>query len=482
MNKQKEYVQVTTACGPVRGKRWREGGVFLGIPYGKAERFRAPGPVRWERPLDCFTYGSMAPQPARRGVRPSADARPFAMAGSEDCLNLNVWSPRMEDGAKLPVVVYVHGGAFQYGANSKPDCAGDHFMGEEEMVYISVNYRLGVMGFLELGEACGADYAGSGNCGIRDLLLALRWARENCAVFGGDPERIILMGISAGAKVIGALMVLPEAQEICHRLILESGSMQSFRSPETARKVTERFLKFLPDGMDVRTAPAEEVLKAQAEFCACDGNTCFFGPVTEAPFTPDWMERWEAGERFAGKAVIGCNSHEMIRQAKKSGTPEALRQVAGELFGENAALAEKMAEERMENGLAPLEAWEPVLSDFMYRFYSNALARKLEADGNDVWCYSFDYGEACHGMGFAFLMGNINPPEGPLTGAEEEEARRASDALREKVLAWIREDGAQETVWPRYRGGNKLVVDVETRMEYRPADTLEGFPAQVYRL
>ena len=483
MSKQNEYLQIGTACGPVRGKRWKEGGIFLGIPYGRAERFRAPEEVRWEEPLDCLEYGPIAPQPLRRGERPSASPLPFDMAGSEDgCLNLNVWSPRTEAGAKLPVVVYVHGGAFQYGCNSKPDCAGDRFMGEEEMVYISVNYRLGVMGFLELGKACGADYAGSGNCAAQDLLLALKWVQHSCACFGGDPERIILMGISAGAKAIGSLLTLPEVQALCHRVILESGAMQSFRTVETAEAVTERFLKYLPEGMDVRTAPAEEVLKAQAEFCACDGNTCFFGPVLTAPFRADWMERWEQGERFSGKAVIGGGRHELIRQAKKSAAEGRLEETADELFGKNGALARQLARERAEKGMDPVEAWEPVYSDFMYRFYSNALARKLEADGSEVWCYSFDYKEAGHGMGFFFLMGKIDPPEGPLTGAEAEEARRVSDSLREKVLAWIREDGAPEAVWPRYRGGNKLVVDAGTRMEYRPADAQEGFPAQVYCL
>ena len=309
MREQKEWIDVNTSCGPVRGKSWRNGGMFFGVPYGRAARFRAPEPVSWKDTLDCREYGPSAPQPAHRGVRPSEEEGPFRMNGSEDCLHLNIWSPRIGQGEKLPVVVFVHGGAFQYGSNAVQEFAGDRFMGDEEMVFISPNYRLGVMGFLELGRACGEEWAGSGNCGMRDLLLSLKWVRENCGAFGGDPGRIILMGISAGAKVIGSLLTLPEVQEVCHRVILESGAMQSFRTVETAEAVAERFLAYLPEGTDVRTAPAETVLEAQAEFCACDGSTCFFGPVLEAPFREDWMTQWQRGDHFRGKAVIGCGRH-----------------------------------------------------------------------------------------------------------------------------------------------------------------------------
>lgn len=404
------------------------------------------------------------------------------MNGSEDCLHLNIWSPRIGQGEKLPVVVFVHGGAFQYGSNAVQEFAGDRFMGDEEMVFISPNYRLGVMGFLELGRACGEEWAGSGNCGMRDLLLSLKWVRENCGAFGGDPGRIILMGISAGAKVIGSLLTLPEVQEVCHRVILESGAMQSFRTVETAEAVAERFLAYLPEGTDVRTAPAETVLEAQAEFCACDGSTCFFGPVLEAPFREDWMTQWQRGDHFRGKAVIGCGRHELIRQAEKCGTEEALSRVAGELFGDQAELARRMAEERRERGLSLKEAWEPVLSDFMYRFYSNALAGRLEEDGNDVRCYSFDYGNACHGMGFAYLCGDTGYAKESLKEGSGEEARRVSERMREKILGWIRNDGASEDEWPRYRGGNKLILDAAPHMEYRPSDTLTGFPPYVYSI
>ena len=480
MNVQAERVTVMTDCGPVCGKKQAGKTVFLGIPYGKAERFKAPEPVKWTETRDCTAFGPIAPQPNYRGRKPENFV--FAMKGSEDCLNLNVWTTSTDPAAKLPVVFAVHGGAFQVGCNSEPLFNGDVFMGEEQMVYVSVNYRVGVMGFLELGEVYGEEYLGSGNSGFKDLLLGLQWVYRNAAAFGGDPERIILTGLSAGAKALGALMTLPEVQAISHRVFLESGAMQGFRTVETAGKVAERFRAMLPDGLDLRTAPADLLVEKQAEFCSCDGNTCFFGPVLTAPFSEDWMERWEQGERFRGKALIGCGRHELEHQVRKPYFPEMAEQIAQDMFGKNADIACRKAEEGMRSGKTLQEAWEPVFSDFMYRFYSFALAKKLESEGNEVWCYSFEYKPGCHGMGFAYLMKLLDYPV-PIREEEKlEEAKQVSEAMREKILAFVREDGFAEDVWPRYRGGNVMLFDRETRVEYLPECTLDGFPPMVYDL
>lgn len=339
----------------------------------------------------------------------------------------------------------------------------------------------GVLGFLELGGVL-EGYEGSGNCGMWDLLTAFRWVRENIAFFGGDPERITLMGISAGAKSIGALLTLPEIQAACRSVILESGAMQSFRTVETAREVARRYLNCLPAGMDLRTADVHTLLEAQADLCACEGSTCFFGPVLTHPFRPDWPERWAAGERFQGRAILGGGRHEMINQIKKPGFLERAEQVAGNLFGGNGALAVEKHRELLEQSVDDQEAWERVLSDFMYRFYTTRLADRLEQDGSRVWSYSFDHAPACHGMGFAYLMLQLSPPGAAPDPEEEAKARPIADFMRARIREFIVHGQPDEKLWPRYQGGHKMVFDAHPHMEYRPGDTLTGFPGQVYRL
>ena len=484
---QEERVCVQTEAGVVCGKSshtFSDDGCdlrryfFLGIPYGRAERFRPPEPVRWQGEWLCTQYGPLAPQPNFRGKKP--EGLDFQMMGSEDCLNLNIWSTCLDRNARLPVVVAVHGGAFQTGGNSLPQFSGESFMDKEEMVFVSVNYRVGVLGFLELGQEYGGRYEGSGNCGMWDLLLALKWIERNIAAFGGDPDRIILMGISAGAKAIASLMTLPKVQAMCHRVILESGAMQSFRTRETAEEVSARYRSLLPEETDLRMAPAELLVEKQAEFCACEGSTCFFGPVLAAPFAPDWTERWKQGECFRGKAIIGCGRHEMIRTVQQPGFMEAAETIAGDLFGRNGKLASQIVKMLVQEGVAAAEAWETVFSDFMYRYYSFDLAKRLEADGNDVWCYSFEYGSACHGMGYAYLMKDLDYPEPIKDPLVRSRATRISEEMRRRIYTFIREDDLEEKEWPRYRGRNQLVFDEKIHVEYQHEDLRAKYPERVY--
>ena len=469
-----EFETVSTSCGQVRGQKTSAGYSFLGVPYGKAERFRPPLPVTWKEPLDCLDYGPAAPQPNYRGEKP--ENLSFQMVGAEDCLNLNIWTKWLDKKAKQPVVVYIYGGAFQTGRNSMPECAGDLFMEEDEMVFVSINYRVGVLGFLELSGIYGKEYRGSGNCGILDQIMAIHWIQENIASFGGDPEQITLMGISAGAKSIASLITLPEIQKICHKIILESGAMQSMRTWETANQVARRYLSYLPEGTDLRTVSADILVEAQARFCACDGCTCFFGPVLIDPFHSDWQERWEDGERFQGRAIIGGGRHELVKLVQKPYFLGQAEQIAMDMFGDNGVYALQKFKELTRRSVNPQEAWESVFSDFMYRFYSTELAKKLEADGNFVWSYSFDYGSAHHGMGFAYLMKHTS------INGEENEGRSVSDFMRRQIRNFILTGEPDPKLWPQYQGGYKLVLDAQPHMEYRPNDTLTGFPPQTYVL
>ena len=228
-----------TRAGLLRGSR--SGGVraFLGIPYGHLPgRFRpAAAAAPWPGIRDAVRFGPIAVQ--RLGSAASSDS-------SEQCLSVNVWTPDAvpEGGAGRPVLVWVHGGSNVSGASSQPIFDGARFA-RSGVVCVTFNYRLGVLGFLELGDAIGGRYRGCGNNGLRDQLLALRWVRDNIAAFGGDPARVTLGGESAGAKDVAALLSAPPARGLFSRAILESGGGRTVLSLPQAGAVRRRYLALL---------------------------------------------------------------------------------------------------------------------------------------------------------------------------------------------------------------------------------------------
>lgn len=214
---------VQTAAGPVRG--YRDGGldIFKGIPYGKAKRFHAPEPAPgWKRPLDATSYGCVCPLLGMD--KPGGELRvPHRYwVQDEDCLNLNVWTPAC-DGGKRPVLVWLHGGGFSAGsAIEQVAYEGENMAREGDCVVVSVNHRLNILGYLDLSEF-GEEYANSGNAGGDDIVLALRWVRENIAAFGGDAENVTVFGQSGGGMKVTALLQTPAADGLYHRGIILSG-------------------------------------------------------------------------------------------------------------------------------------------------------------------------------------------------------------------------------------------------------------------
>ena len=182
---------VETVQGPVRGYREGEVEVFKGIPYGRAGRFRAPEPVPgWREPLDATSYGFVCPllsmeKPAGELLVPHR-----YWVQNEDCLNLNVWTPG--GGGKRPVLVWLHGGGYFAGSSIEQVAyEGGNMARLGDCVVVSLNHRLNILGYFDLSDF-GAAYEHSGNAGGEDIVLALRWVRENIAAFGGDAEKITM--------------------------------------------------------------------------------------------------------------------------------------------------------------------------------------------------------------------------------------------------------------------------------------------------
>ena len=464
-----DTVTVKTSSGSICGHK---GYRVLGIPYGYAKRFQPAHKARWEGVRDCFSYGSRSAQPNALGKWP--EGLLFSLIGSEDCLNLNVWTPTLDAEAGLPVVIYVHGGAFQVGGNDDPGRAGDRFMGDTPMVFVSVNYRLGVLGNLYLADRLGEEYADAGNLAELDVLLAIRWMRENAAVFGGDPNKITMFGISAGAKCIGALMTLPEADGLFSKVILESGAQQALRDTRTASAVTERFLykAGLFKASELLTMPTDSLIRAQADFCNCVGSTAFFGPVLDGrTFDQDWKTRWENGRSWKGEALIGSGRTELIHLAESEAFQKASESILAELFGARAA-------EVRDTCQAVGIDWTHGLSDAMYRSASDAMASQLSRSGDRVWVYSFDYLSAHHGMGFHFIMRQQDAPYCRVPESERETAAKLSATMNRAVRAFIENgdpDVTGEYAWKPLSAkgeGEKLAFGKEIQKRSFAGDSL----------
>src|SRR5579872_4664100 len=242
---------VETATGKIRGSS--AGGIyaFKGIPYGAStggtNRFRRPQPViAWNGVRDTLAYHAKAPQsPAQVKRRTEMDNILGPVDGSpesEDCLTLNVWTPG--PAGKRPVMVWLHGGAFAYGSGNRAVTDGANLARRGDVVVVSVNHRLNILGHLELGRF-GARYAHSGNAGVLDLVAALRWVRDNIAAFGGDPGRVTIFGESGGGGKVSVLLAMPAAQGLFHRAVIQSGAALRVRTRERAEALTAAVLKHL---------------------------------------------------------------------------------------------------------------------------------------------------------------------------------------------------------------------------------------------
>ncbi len=490
-----EKTVVHTKQGIVSGKVEGRFVGFKGIPYGKAERFQEAKMYQWDDVLDCTEFGKKAPQiPAP--FPPVAEPEPEDHFG-EDCLNLNIYTPDIS--GRLPVLVDIHGGAFQNGSNQ--DHTPDKVVEDRDFVYVSLNYRLGIFGYLYLGHILGEEYQTSGNNGLMDQMLALRWIHENISAFGGDPGRVTLMGASAGAKSIAALMFLPESRTYFSQALLSSGAYQCVRSEETAGEVAERFLRLLApaDPSDLLTISTEKLLEAQKELCASGESTCIFGPVADGRKIPcDWERRMHTDQYWSGRAIVGsCRNELIFYKFFDPDLPDHAPAIAEGLFGLNAETAkedyEKLCEDVIrEKGSCDRETrkdiWIKVLSDYMYRTYSSRMAKILEKNGSTVYKYSMEYAPAIHCQDQMFAFESKDGGELYQDESTREERARLGHMIFEAYTNFVLTgdpNGGSVPGWPEYREGEFMQMRWDAVSEAGPEaedDALQRFPDQVYRL
>ena len=259
-----------TEYGKVRGYIHNGTYVYKGIPYAKAERFMAPEkPDPWEGVRSSMAWGPTCPMMTPPNV--TNDEVEFLFQHDygyfgEDCMRLNIWTPEINGEKRRPVMVWIHGGGYTYGSSQELPCYdGENLSKKGDIVYVSLNHRLNVLGFLDL-SAYGEKYSASANASMRDLVAALEWIRGNIANFGGDPGNVTIFGQSGGGGKVSTLMNAPSAKGLFHRAVVQSGANPRFQKQELTRRLgraVAQELKIRPSQIDeIQTVPYNELAAA----------------------------------------------------------------------------------------------------------------------------------------------------------------------------------------------------------------------------
>lgn len=473
---------VETPSGWVQGQRKGKLWAFCGIPYAQPpRRFLPPEPLhRWQGVRIADQYGPASIQ----------SARPLpGQSESEDCLTLNIWTPAA-DGQLRPVLFYIHGGGFTSGSGAGPTTADSAFASEGGIVTVTVNYRLGVLGFLDVHALLGEDYRSSGNNGLMDLIEALRWVRSNISAFGGDPSRVTIMGQSAGAKCVGGLLHSPLAEGLFHQAIAMSGSVQSIRDRRTSAALARSFLEVLGlapgEERKLPALPASRLIDAQHAWVQDMRGIHLFGPVIDGHVITAPPLAGPADRKLPLPALlIGTNRNEAAGFI--AGNPimrRPSRELLDRMYGLNAPAVE--AEYRRRSGLTvnePIDAavWEDVLTDHMYRIAAIHTAEAWSRAGAPVWMYRFDRrnpsGKAQHAEEAPFVW-NKYVPDG-----EQELATAVHHAWTSFIHTGSPQPALPE--WPAYEQQSRrfLVLDEQRSVEsLEPSDSRPQFPASALRL
>ena len=456
---------VTTTAGPIRGRRIAAGTVFLGVPYAAgpvgAARFAAPTPHEpWTGIRDATRPGPTAPQPARDSFG-TLDMSPYFGPGWQrgtDYLTVNIWAPPAP-ARPAPVMVFVHGGGFVAGSANSPLYDGAAFA-RDGVVLVTLNYRLGIPGFLHLSDA-------PANRGLLDVLAALRWVRDNIAGFGGDPGNVTLFGQSAGAIVVGGVLADPASAGLLRRAIIQSGSGTGAFTTEQAGIVTaavgrelgvepsartlagigdDRLVALLPrlSGLDLRTAGHHDPL---------GGITAFSLVLDEQPATAV-----AAGRGGEVDLLIGGNLDEgalyLAPLGVLSGSTDAdVYATAARFHPDPGATVAAYRAARPEASAAELRI--ALLGDGLFGDGTRELTA-AHAKHGPTWAYRFAWRSgavggqlgASHVMELPFVFDRLGVASlrGPqaLLGSGEPPADLATEMHR----AWIRFAATGDPGWP----------------------------------
>jgi para-nitrobenzyl esterase len=469
--------QVETASGRVSG--FSKDGVlrFNGIPYAKPP----VGPLRWQLPeppepwpgtRDCARFGSIAPQ-----VQNTAEGLLGGTAGqkSEDCLYLNVWTPAC-DSAKRPVMVWIHGGAFVTGAGSVGTYNGKHLSLRGDVVVVTINYRLGALGFLNLSDATEGALPGHGAEGIADQVSALEWVRQNIERFGGDPNNVTIFGESAGGMSVGALLASPLAHGLFHKAIPQSGAADIGHAREHSARVARLVLAKLDvssgSAAKLRDAPWEIILDAQKQVLAEPRETggLPFGPTIDGTVLPDRAIHCVRNGSAKNVPILTGTTRDEWKLFTAA-TPKLrlmdearLRRMTEHLAGVDHVDALLGA---YTQG-SPFDRWNALMTDHSFILPAIRLA-EAQREHAQSFLYRFDWRStllggllgSCHALELGFVFGTYREKLAAAFFGSGAKADALSAAMMESWIAFARSANPTSSLsgdWPAYDSSTRPVM------------------------
>jgi para-nitrobenzyl esterase len=491
-------VIVETTAGKVRGANVNGIRTFRGVPYGASTagpgRFLPPRrPQPWSGVRDALDLGPQCPQlPGFKTPEIQLMQNLSAGPSSEDCLVLNVWTPGT-DSAKRPVMFWLHGGGFQFGSGGQPFFDGANLARRGNVVTITINHRLGCLGYLHLADLGGPEYATSGNVGMLDAIAALEWVRDNIERFGGDPENVMIFGESGGGSKVSVLLGMPAAKGLFHRAAIESGPALTATSRESAARTATAFLGVL--GLDkteldrLKTIPVGRLIEAQS---LTRGG---FSPVHDGDVIPANMFDPVATNLSEDvPLLIGSNKDEgtfllqrddELFTLDESGLRTRVENFAG--GSEEAATRVIDVYRRAYPDASPTDRWVQIYTDRQMRMRSITLAeRKAALKKAPVYMYFFAWDtvgfggkyKTLHMAEIPFVFDNIAAADTMTHGLPEATALAAK--VSEAWIAFARSGQPASPglpAWPAYSADNRatMILDTRPRVEVDPAHDLRTF-------
>jgi para-nitrobenzyl esterase len=483
---------VETTTGKIEGERRGGHERFLGIPFAAPpvgeRRWRAPSPAApWAGVRQAVSFAPSAPQ------APSALPGMAVGAQNEDCLYLNVYTPGADQGAR-PVMFWIHGGGFTAGSGSQALYDGGPLAERGDVVVVTINYRLGALGYLHL-PGCDA------NLGQLDQIAALRWTRDNIRAFGGDPEQVTIFGESAGGMAVATLLGTPAARGLFRAAIPQSGAAHNVHTHDSAARVTESFLEAVgqsaPELAKLRALSAGEILAAQSKVLAerrAMGQLAFCPTVDPVTLPKPPLQAVREGAARGVALLVGSNRDESklfrlgVAETASLSRESLLKRVRAGLRSHESQ-AERVvdtyrAAREGRASVEPGELLDAIESDRTFRLPAIRLAESHGPHEPRTYMYFFTWESparrgtlgSCHALELPFMFGTLSAPTMDRFAGKGPDADALSSRMMDAWIAFARtgQPGhASLPGWPAYDSGKRatLVFDKKCELVHAPLDT-----------
>jgi para-nitrobenzyl esterase len=495
---------VSTTTGNVRGFVQDGLNVYLGIPYAKAPsgslRFKAPEPhPKWNSVFNAYEFGAVCPQV----YDPIELDDPKEKVNVEDCLTLNIWSPPAGNDKKA-VMVFIHGGGFVEGSSKNPLYHGDYIAKNGDVVFVSLNYRLGLLGYLDFSVIGGPEYNDSANNGLHDQLMALQWVQDNIATFGGDPQNVTVFGESAGGASVTALLGIDNLQHYFKRVIVMSGSPLHTAEESTSIANLIRDQTGISYPLIWKYMPTAGITYIQDQVSKAVGS-----PLSDLLFAPTYgenniMKRSPLDAALQGKTkgidlMIGTMANELSywtfydtktdHICEQTVTDNIVTSIDPAQASRIKELYDLYKQNPERSGYSEGEIILTIEDDYVFRVPAIQLAEAQSKNAN-TYVYRVDYpvnlpeypcqnNRSPHGSELPFVFGKINESSGTdfigISRDEQDTAIRER-LVNEMMLAWVNfaktgdPNGGALPAWPLFN------TDLQPTMRFGTTSKSENAP------